>query len=185
MPSNSELRVSIWRLTGAQKVWYEWMAEAFLPVSSHVGSGTGASSQGMGTPPNSGSPGRSNTLAFNATTTTTTAPSTPPQTHQHIHQRVMRSEAPAHLHMSPRVNGAGALVTPTTTYAAMPSPLLDALDSGFGGRSRCATPIPVLAEDDPVVVAGGAMLSVSTVQVVKIGQTSLHNPGGRSSWVGL
>jgi protein arginine N-methyltransferase 5 len=25
----------------------------------------------------------------------------------------------------------------------------------------------------------------STAGVIKIGQTSLHNPGGRSSWIGL
>jgi type II protein arginine methyltransferase len=27
--------------------------------------------------------------------------------------------------------------------------------------------------------------STSTFETVKIGQTSLHNPGGRSSWIGL
>jgi type II protein arginine methyltransferase len=28
-------------------------------------------------------------------------------------------------------------------------------------------------------------VSASTFETVKIGQTSLHNPGGRSSWIGL
>ncbi|KAI9061047.1 PRMT5-domain-containing protein [Trametes sanguinea] len=34
LPADSELTVSIWRLTDARKVWYEWYAEAFLPVPS-------------------------------------------------------------------------------------------------------------------------------------------------------
>lgn len=34
LPSNSELTVSIWRLTGRSKIWYEWYAESFLPVLS-------------------------------------------------------------------------------------------------------------------------------------------------------
>ena len=34
LPSNSELNVSIWRLTGRSKIWYEWYAESFLPVLS-------------------------------------------------------------------------------------------------------------------------------------------------------
>lgn len=36
LPSNSELRVSIWRQTDGKKVWYEWLAESFLPISSQV-----------------------------------------------------------------------------------------------------------------------------------------------------
>ena len=32
MPDSTELEVSMWRLTDKQKVWYEWCAEAFLPV---------------------------------------------------------------------------------------------------------------------------------------------------------
>ncbi|RXK42065.1 protein arginine N-methyltransferase 5 [Tremella mesenterica] len=32
LPSNCELVVSLWRLTDRVKVWYEWCAEAFLPL---------------------------------------------------------------------------------------------------------------------------------------------------------
>ncbi|KAG8812619.1 methyltransferase protein, partial [Serendipita sp. 399] len=32
LPSNSELHVSIWRLTSKSKIWYEWYAESYLPV---------------------------------------------------------------------------------------------------------------------------------------------------------
>lgn len=39
MPSNSELHVSIWRQTDGKKVWYEWLAESFLPIISQA-SGT-------------------------------------------------------------------------------------------------------------------------------------------------
>lgn len=34
LPSNSELQVSIWRLTGRSRIWYEWYAESYLPVLS-------------------------------------------------------------------------------------------------------------------------------------------------------
>ncbi|KAH9850257.1 PRMT5-domain-containing protein [Lenzites betulinus] len=34
LPADSELTVSLWRLTDVRKVWYEWYAEAFLPVPS-------------------------------------------------------------------------------------------------------------------------------------------------------
>ncbi|KIJ52640.1 hypothetical protein M422DRAFT_65066 [Sphaerobolus stellatus SS14] len=33
LPAQSELRVSIWRLTDKRKVWYEWSAESFLPLA--------------------------------------------------------------------------------------------------------------------------------------------------------
>lgn len=34
LPADAELTVSLWRLTDTRKVWYEWFAEAFLPVPS-------------------------------------------------------------------------------------------------------------------------------------------------------
>jgi type II protein arginine methyltransferase len=34
LPSNSELQVSIWRVTGKSRIWYEWYAESYLPVLS-------------------------------------------------------------------------------------------------------------------------------------------------------
>ncbi|TBU32510.1 PRMT5-domain-containing protein [Dichomitus squalens] len=34
LPADAELTVSLWRLTDARKIWYEWYAEAFLPVPS-------------------------------------------------------------------------------------------------------------------------------------------------------
>ncbi|CAD6907247.1 unnamed protein product [Tilletia controversa] len=38
LPAGSELEVNMWRLTTMRKVWYEWCAEAFLPLDSR-GSG--------------------------------------------------------------------------------------------------------------------------------------------------
>ncbi|KAH8117716.1 PRMT5-domain-containing protein [Phellopilus nigrolimitatus] len=135
LPSNAELRVSLWRLTDATKVWYEWHAEAFLPLS---------------------------------------IPSNPffssfPPSQPHL----SGSAAPP----SPRVNGAGSLVATSSTLPASPlparSPLIDAIDLSFG-TERSGTPELVLQRDDQ-----------DHTSVVKIGQTSLHNPGGRSSWYGL
>ena len=49
------------------------------------------------------------------------------------------------------------------------SALLDA-DASTEGRQALIEPLKATA---------------STFEIVKIGQTGLHNPGGRSSWIGL
>ena len=110
LPGNSELHVSMWRLTDQQRVWYEWYAEAFLPVMIPV-------------------------LDLTA-------------------DRMSRS------------------LTPIST-PIMPSPTIDALDA----------PWP------PVVNMSETLRTVDDSRVetrlVKVGQTALHNPGGRSSWIRL
>ncbi|KIY43852.1 PRMT5-domain-containing protein [Fistulina hepatica ATCC 64428] len=115
LPSNSELHVSLWRLTNERQVWYEWHAEAFLavPTSTNYSSELGTSSRPLSV---SG--------------------------------------------VLPMVNG-GSL--PLTA-----SPLLD-------------------AEDAPHAVKAERRRATHdvTALMVKIGQTSLHNPNGRSSWIGL
>ncbi|GBE88024.1 PRMT5-domain-containing protein [Sparassis latifolia] len=113
LPTNSELHVSIWRLTNERQVWYEWYAEAFLPM-----------------------PGT--------------------------------SSAPRYSPMSDRLDS-------ESTPILSPSPLVDAVD------------IPVIVEeaDEVKSTAGATGGSGSSVDLIKIGQTSLHNPRGRSSWIGL
>ncbi|KAG1771016.1 PRMT5-domain-containing protein [Suillus occidentalis] len=114
LPSNSELHVSIWRLTNERQVWYEWYAESFLPV-------------------------------FNA-------PSSP----EH----------------SEDASGDGSFFACTSSHVAVPSPVIDAVDA-FPSLER--SELRKSGEESPRSTAG----------VIKIGQTSLHNPGGRSSWIGL
>lgn len=112
LPSGAELEVHIWRLTDSKsrKVWYEWHAESFLPI-------TGKINGLVSPPPNSGS----------------------------IHGSRIVS------------NGSNVL--------SANSPMMDAPIS----------PMP-----------GGAFPGLNNTESrVKIGQTSLHNPGGRSSWIGL
>ncbi|KAG8763650.1 methyltransferase protein [Ceratobasidium sp. 423] len=109
LPSNSELDVYVWRLSDAQKVWYEWMAESFLPCI--------VASKPAVVP----SPARSNTLGV------------------------------------------------SLGNQLLPSPMLDA-PSGWGGQTR---------SDSFFSAEGERELRV------KIGQTALHNPAGRSSWIGL
>ncbi|CAE6461671.1 unnamed protein product [Rhizoctonia solani] len=108
LPSNSELDVYMWRLSDTQKVWYEWMAESFLPCVV-AGRSTVVPS-----------PTRSNTLGV------------------------------------------------SLGNQLLPSPMLDA-PSGWGQ-----------ARSDSYFSAEG-----ERELRVKIGQTALHNPGGRSSWIGL
>lgn len=79
----------------------------------------------------------------------------------------------------PKVDGYGSFMTATSTHFAPPSPLIDAIDH----------------PSVPAVVSGDQFFKEVTKQVgegskvetgvVKIGQTTLHNPGGRSSWIGL
>ena len=107
--------------------------------------------------------------------------------------------------MPHRVNGAGSLIASPVAVTASPgprarSPLLDAVDLSIGGGPVHAP--PTTAEPTRVgfdnhnygqnvigVGSGDGMEAGEedgmAMGVVKIGQTSLHNPGGRSSWYGL
>ncbi|KAJ7707762.1 PRMT5-domain-containing protein [Mycena rosella] len=112
LPSNSELQVSIWRLTNQRQVWYEWHAEAFIDIVSVASA---------------------------------------------------ESDVPIGSPRSATYNG--SLFSPPRNT---PSPLVDAND-GFSFDRRASMREPV----------------ESGSRVIKIGHTSLHNPGGRSSWIGL
>ncbi|KAI0314613.1 shk1 kinase-binding protein 1 [Amylostereum chailletii] len=120
LPSNSELQVSIWRLTNQRQVWYEWCAESFLPVFQ------------------------------------------PPP------------EPTASAVASPRPDLHSSFFAQASPSFAAPSPLIDAIDNPFS-MERAGTP----TRKDSLSSARGEK------GVVKIGQTILHNPGGRSSWIGL
>ncbi|EPQ54063.1 PRMT5-domain-containing protein, partial [Gloeophyllum trabeum ATCC 11539] len=122
LPSNSELQVTMWRLTNKRRVWYEWYAESFLPV-------------------------------WNAPL-----------------PEVKTKES----HIGPVVNRHGSWLAPAATPVAPPSPVVDAIDLPFPSDRNVETPTRS-SEDWPKTDIG----------LVKIGQTSLHNPGGRSSWIGL
>ncbi|KDQ57189.1 hypothetical protein JAAARDRAFT_35793 [Jaapia argillacea MUCL 33604] len=123
LPTNSELQVTLWRLTDKKKVWYEWYAESFLPV-------------------------------WNA----------PPS-----------SEKSKDAQQSPTtlINRHGSFLAPASTPVATASPLVDAIDLPWGADRLPETPKHL--EDS----------NKTDIGLVKIGQTSLHNPGGRSSWIGL
>ncbi|OCH94445.1 PRMT5-domain-containing protein [Obba rivulosa] len=119
LPSNSELHVSIWRLTNQRQVWYEWHAEAFLPVPRSA--------------PNSDR--------------------TP-----NVTKRKRQSQDTV-------------LLSPRPLSAVASSPLVDAVDVPFIVERGERT-----AEEEE---------DRGEVMLVKIGQTALHNPHGRSSWIGL
>ncbi|VDB88421.1 unnamed protein product [Peniophora sp. CBMAI 1063] len=121
LPSGSELRVNMWRLTEHRKVWYEWAAEAFLPVFH---------------------------------------PAVPPP-------------------LPASVSSRASVIPPSPSSAWFN--VDDAIDNPFLSE-RVATPRSGhrlsrgLSGDDSAGTEAG---------VVKVGQTILHNPGGRSSWIGL
>lgn len=134
LPSDSELHVSLWRLTDKRQVWYEWHAEAFLYLSS-------------------GPDGKRDSIASLRSSPQITAATS----------------------MTRRASGGGShLVTspPMGGMMNVASPLIDAVD------------IPLLEREEKSF-GGSAGSSKDVGGIVKIGQTSLHNPGGRSSWIGL
>lgn len=76
----------------------------------------------------------------------------------------------------PKVDGRGSFVTATSVPFATPSPFIDAVDSPFFvPGDRLFKEVTKRVEEVSKIETG----------VVKIGQTSLHNPCGRSSWMGL
>lgn len=109
LPSNSELQLTMWRLTTSQKVWYEWYAESFLPT-----------------------------------------------------QEIRQPSSP----------GSYGMTVAISPMMSAPSPMMDAADMSFSESTSSSMDIE-------------AGESEVTYGVTKIGQTSLHNPGGRSSWYGL
>lgn len=116
MPSNSELQVSIWRLTNDRQVWYEWHAESFISIPSTT---------------------------------------------------IMNEE------LSLGQPFSGGFSASSFSAIGAPSPLLDSKEIPHLDTAR-------LASYDRAAAPGGA-----ANETVKIGHTSLHNPGGRSSWIGL
>ena len=71
------------------------------------------------------------------------------------------------------VNARGSFFASTSTPMATPSPLIDAIDAQ-----------PEIETTSHFLEPGEGFGKANT-GVVKIGQTSLHNPGGKSSWIGL
>ncbi|KAF8992848.1 PRMT5-domain-containing protein [Cyathus striatus] len=109
LPSNSELQVTIWRLTTERQVWYEWHAESFLSIAVTI--------------PVSDDRSQSN-----------------------------------------RYSSASSF-----SGFVPPSPLADVMDTF----------------SEPSAIEGDKEHDEVTYEIVKIGHTSLHNPGGRSSWIGV
>ncbi|KAH6908994.1 shk1 kinase-binding protein 1 [Coprinopsis sp. MPI-PUGE-AT-0042] len=111
LPSDSELLVSIWRLTNDKQVWYEWHAESFLSIPKRT-----VNTDDLLLQPTRGPP------------------------------------------------------SPMANINGFPSPIMDSADP-FGDLFR----------------RKGSLIMSSELEYesVKIGHTSLHNPGGRSSWIGL
>ena len=58
--------------------------------------------------------------------------------------------------------------------ASAPSPLIDATE-----------PLPSFMSRASISREPSLMIEEAGYDIVKIGHTSLHNPGGRSSWIGL
>ncbi|KAJ8482510.1 hypothetical protein ONZ45_g14922 [Pleurotus djamor] len=138
LPSNSELHVSLWRLTDQRQVWYEWYTEAFLCLPT-------------------------------------------------LQAGIQPAKRDSNSALSPQTIGLGGglsrdILGSISSPMMMASPLIDAVDLvGEGspaGEQRSGSGKTVV---DPTP-SGAANVEYT---LVKISQSSLHNPCGRSSWIGL
>lgn len=127
LPANSELEVHMWRLTSNDRVWYEWSAEAFLPLS-------------IGTLETAARTQQQRPVSLDASSS------------------VGSNGTAAEQH-----NFSNAPHTPRIPSVSLPHQALDSTHAGLQASALPQTPITR----------------------VKIGMTRLHNPGGRSSWIGL
>ncbi|PWN52296.1 PRMT5-domain-containing protein [Violaceomyces palustris] len=173
LPANSELDVHMWRLSGNNRVWYEWCAESFLPLPADLvysmagktsinssGDSHSTISTHMGpTPSNDVQVGQSQIYG---STNFMNAPGTP---------RIPSSSLPSDHVRNRDASGGSSYVgnsNPGGAGGANRSPVVGA--SGAGSFSPNLT--------TPGAGGGG-------ITRVKIGMTGLHNPNGRSSWIGL
>ncbi|KAI0070415.1 PRMT5-domain-containing protein [Panus rudis PR-1116 ss-1] len=198
LPSNCELHVCFWRLTNERQVWYEWHAEAFLPLplgspgSTISRTGTSRSTNIFSNPSNTSNSNSNNTSNSNSDNNKF---STPRKTSLTPTPRSLSATpstfADAELPSSPReIN----LIPPP---AAHPPPLLttepmegievegEAGGEGLGGTEVKAGELEGGGGEDGNDERDSLREDESKAGLVKIGQTSLHNPKGRSSWIGL
>lgn len=148
LPSNSELQVSIWRLTNDRQIWYEWHAESFLTIPI-MPPGVRSDHSDLGTP-------TSASVSQGRTMSPLSAPGP-----------LADDES---LFMG-RSIGSGSVGESITSYNG----------GGNGEGSVKGSESGGLRTPGRLNRSG----SGSGFEVVKIGHTSLHNPGGRSSWIGL
>ncbi|CDU24585.1 related to protein arginine N-methyltransferase [Sporisorium scitamineum] len=128
LPPNSELEVHMWRLTSSDRVWYEWSAEAFLPLSN-------------------------STL-----------------------EAARQQQRPVSLDASSSISSNGTAAEVSNFSNALNTPRIPSV-------SLSQHPVESSAQ-----ATGGLQASAmpqTPATRVKIGMTRLHNPGGRSSWIGL
>ena len=175
LPANSELDVQIWRLTDNTKrrVWFEWAAQTYLVASASPGgyghhiAGNGAHydprrgsmTGGTASPPGSVTSGTFSNHRFSA-------------------------------------GSSAALMSPSLdAFQSAPSPHLGA----SGSSSSAATAAAAAVGGGSPLVGGGEHRMSAIVEEgvagvghegaspmrIKISQTRLHNPGGKTSWIGL
>ncbi|KAN0061417.1 hypothetical protein ACQY0O_006264 [Thecaphora frezii] len=155
LPANSELDVHMWRQSGNNRVWYEWCAEVFMPLPGEVVKAIHAT---INAGLNS-STGLSAAASGGAAATLGLANGAEPNNF---------SNAPA----TPRIpSGSGA----ATAVAGMNAPASSEATGGAHNSLLLSSPLSNLTGG----VGGGGVVRAKT------GMTTLHNPGGRSSWIGL
>jgi protein arginine N-methyltransferase 5 len=140
LPAHSELDVRIFRLTdqSRKRIWFEWCAEAFLPISP--------SNIALAPSP----PASANGFSINAT-------------------------APVRSPLQGRGGGAwggGPII-------GSPMSEMSGSATAFG---NAPSPLPSSFTD---LLGNGSTAGDGSERRIKIGMTRMHNPAGRSSWIGL
>lgn len=161
LPANSEFDVQIWRLTDNTKrrVWFEWAAQTYLVASA---SGHAVSPSVAHYDPRRGS--------------MTGGTASPPGS--------VTSGTFSSNHRFSAGSSSAALMSPSLdAFQSAPSPHL----GGGGGASGATT-----SGGSSASATGGGEHRMSAIveegeaaMRIKISQTRLHNPGGKTSWIGL
>ncbi|CAO1613135.1 unnamed protein product [Parajaminaea phylloscopi] len=170
VPADGELEVHLWRLTKGRKVWYEWSCEVYLNVQHAVAGGGGGASAGNGTASK-----RASAIQF-VEPTAAAAPA--------------GRESPM-LGTGEWAPGGSAFAnaphTPRIPSVALPSDHHDDLFSRRGGSVPTQRQASSASAASATANARASPLPPYPVKAtrVKIGMSSLQNPNGRSSWVGM
>jgi protein arginine N-methyltransferase 5 len=186
LPAGSELDVHLWRLTAERKVWYEWSCEVFLNIVSPGGAAGGAAN---------GRPSSAMTVMGG----TSSPDPSQWQQQQHGGGGGPGGASPllgSHLN-NPHYAFANAVNTPRIPSYGFPSDAQAQYNRRASGSTDSAIQ-PVNGRSvssqghyqppggaGAAAGGGGGGVGGYAVQRVKIGMSSLQNPNGRSSWVGM
>lgn len=164
-PPGAELDVHMWRMTTERRVWYEWYAEAFIPLPAAYGAASTAARTGAYDSPYPGyaSPGQFDGAPASERSPSAfqNAPATPALlAAQQLDHTTPHAGSPLGTHLARASSGMGIVMSPRLSTGSATS----------GVTSPPLEQLPYHARQ---------------TMRIKTNMSALMNPGGRSSWLSL